>query len=97
LVFACRRVVLDGATDFEFETFYIVVAGRFRTFDDSSPRQIDVEQCYAGSISGFGPALGVYEIVANQLTICLRNNWDGRPTAIHEPGSLVEYIRDEQD
>jgi uncharacterized protein (TIGR03067 family) len=91
---ACRCAVLYHLSDFEFETFYLLVAGRFRISEDSTPKQIDMEQCYAGSGSGH-PALGIYAIEANRLTICLLNNWDGRPARFHERGSLVEYIRDQ--
>jgi hypothetical protein len=78
---SCRHIILGTIREGEAPAsdFYLWAGGRFRNAPQRSPKEIDFEQFWGGTVLP-GLQLGLYSIVGERLTLCLTEEGRPRPT-----------------
>jgi uncharacterized protein (TIGR03067 family) len=79
---SCRQIILgtDRQTEASASDLYLWAGGRFRTAPQRSPKEIDFEQFWSGTVLPSSMQLGLYRIDAERLTLCLTEPEQSRPS-----------------
>jgi hypothetical protein len=99
---SCRHVILgvDRVGEAPASDFYLWAGGRFRIAPQRSPKEIDFEQFWMGTVLPSAMQLGLYRIDEERLTICLAEAGHLRPsgftTGNHPHQVLGQLVRRKQ-
>jgi hypothetical protein len=82
VIASCHHIILgvDRKGEAPASDFYLWSGGRFRVAPQRSPKEIDFEQFWKGTVLPSSMQLGLYRIDEKRLTICLAEPGQLRPS-----------------